>query len=373
MNNTAYFNGVGDVPGALVVIFLRGGADGLSMAPPLEDDAYYAARPQLAIQPQDAIPLDGLFGLNARLGPLHKLYSSGEMLAVQGVGSEDETRSHFEAQDFMEHGGMAAGGWLGRYLRAAKGEAGGALAAVAIGKYAPECLRGAPATLVMESLKDLSFGESSDAFLDVLGPFYAEAPGALGAAGRDIAEGMRRLRALETASYVPENGAAYPKSAFGQGLREIAQLLKARVGVRAATLDLDGWDAHFASPALMNPLMDTLAHGLAAFTADLESQMASTTVVVMTEFGRRVAENASFGTDHGRGGMMLVIGGGVAGGRVLHDWKGLQPENLDGPGDVPVQFNYRDVLAPCLARHGGEAAPGGAFPDYAIAPVTLYG
>ena len=154
---------------------------------------------------------------------------------------------------------------------------------------------------------------------------------------------------------------------------EVARLIKARVGLEAASIDLGGWDSHFAQQTLIEPLMTRLAGGLTAFHADLGAMMAATTVVVMTEFGRRVAENASLGTDHGRGSIMMVLGGGVRGGRVLGSWPGLDVGRLEGPGDVPVAVNYRDVLAPVLLAHAPGADLGRVFPDFALSPMGLYG
>ena len=150
-------------------------------------------------------------------------------------------------------------------------------------------------------------------------------------------------------------------------------LIRADVGLDAASTDLGGWDTHFTQQTTIEPLMLQLANGLAGFRRDLGPRMATTTVVVMTEFGRRVAENSAFGTDHGRGGVMFVMGGGIRGGRVLGGWPGLKPEMLEGPGDLPVWNNYRDVLAPILTRHG--AAPPSlarVFPDFALRPLPLY-
>ncbi|MBI3119476.1 MAG: DUF1501 domain-containing protein, partial [Candidatus Hydrogenedentes bacterium] len=283
-NQSTVLSGNGDHRDTLVVIFLRGGADGLNMLVPVEDDAYYTARTQTAIKKSDTLPLDNLFALHPLLKDLKPLFEEGQLLAVHGAGSEDTTRSHFEAQDYMEHGGITAGGWLGRYLRAANAGA-GALSAVALGKTQPECLRGAPGILVMESFESLSFGEKAGQFLDTLLPAYEATPGLIGQAGRDLVAGVRRLAALNQGAYVPEHGAHYPEGAFGQNLARIAQLIKGRVGVRAATVDLDGWDAHFASATLMNPLLRQLGGGLLAFARDLGDTMQHTTVVVMTEFG----------------------------------------------------------------------------------------
>lgn len=355
----------------LVVVFLRGGADGLNMVVPCGDDAYYRARPLIGVPRKDTVRLDDLFALNAALAPLYGAYDAGDLLVVHGAGSEDASRSHFEAQDFMEHGGVGAGGWLGRYLRHNTRAANNPLASIALGKSCPESLRSSPATVVMDSLGDIALGEEAGAFLGGLNQLYGGSELPWAKAGSDLLRAMGRIEALEASPYQPAPGVIYPQDEFGQHLRQVAQLVKASVGVEAVTLDLGGWDSHIAASTLMNPLMATLSNGLMAFYDDLGPHRDRTTVVVMTEFGRRVYENASLGTDHGRGSIMLLLGGNVRGGRVLADWPGLKSENLDGPGDVPVRFNYRDVLAPVFERHRPGIALNGIFPGYTLTPLDI--
>ncbi|MBI2425396.1 MAG: DUF1501 domain-containing protein [Candidatus Hydrogenedentes bacterium] len=373
MASNGFVHGNPDHPHCLVVVFLRGGADGLNMIVPVEDDGYYRHRPTISIGKKSTMALDSLFGLNSELGALYPLYQEGDLAIVHGVGSEDETRSHFEAQDLMEHAGPSAGGWLGRYLRTAPRVIGGPLASICIGATQPESLRGAPASVVMESIQTLSLGEGAEGFMDGLAGLYRAEEEGIGRAGHSMLTALRKITELQHTPYVPAAGAIYSGDDFGHGMREVAQLLKARVGVEAVALDLHGWDSHIASFALMNPLMRSLGDSLRAFRTDLGPQMAHTTVVVMTEFGRRVYENASFGTDHGRGSAMMVMGGGVCGGRVHHAWKPLEDAYLEGPGDVPVTTNYRDVLASVFSRHGGLSSFESVFPGFAVAPVALYG
>jgi len=342
----------------LVVVFLRGGADGLSLVPPVGDDAYHRARPLLAVKPEDAIDLDGYFGLNAPLSPLMKWYERGEMAIVHGAGSEDTTRSHFEAQDFMEHAGQETGsGWLARYLRARQA-APSALSAVAIGTTRPESLRGAPAGAVIQTLRDFSFGDDDPELIERLAMLYAAERTALGRAAADTIEAVRRLRALRAQENVPEHGAVYPPDDFGRGLREIARLIKAEVGLVTSTIDLNGWDTHFVQSQVIGAHMTSLASGIDAFLTDLGPWRDRVTLVTMTEFGRRLRENSSFGTDHGAGSVMMVVGEEV-GATGLHPgvrsgWPDLSDSNLDDVGDVPAAINYRDVLAPILSAH----APG---------------
>ncbi len=368
----SYVTGNGDNPKSLVVVFLRGGADGLNIIAPLEDAGYYKARPRIAIKKADAVPLNGFFGLNPILKDLAPAYREGTLAIVHAAGSEDSTRSHFEAQDLMEHGGVVAGGWLGRWLRFRPNATSSALSAIALGQALPECLRGAPAATVLRSLDDFSLGHNSTALQRQLARLYAAQTDPLGGAGRDTLDALERIKRLRAAEYKPEHGAEYGYDDFSQGLRQIARLIKARVGLEAVSIDLHGWDSHLNQSAIMDPQMTRLAQGLSAFYRDLGSGMQTTTVVVMTEFGRRVSENSAFGTDHGRGSVMFVLGGGVKGGRVLGPWPGLTNEVLEGPGDLPVLTNYRNVLAPVLQRHGAGGDLGKVFPDFKLEPLPLY-
>jgi len=365
-----FVTGNGDNRRTLVVIFLRGGADGLNLVAPLEDDGYYRARPRIAIARKDAIRLDGFFGLNPLMKDLEPMWREGALSIVHQAGSEDTTRSHFEAQDLMEHGGVVAGGWLGRFLRYRPGSS-GALSAVALGRELPECLRGAPAATVMQSLDDFSLGGNSARMQRELARLYGLHTDALGGAARDTLDALTRIERLRAAPYLPEHGADYGREEFAQGLRQIARLIKARVGLEAASLDLGGWDSHLNQGTIMDPRIRQLSHGLAAFHRDMGAAMATTTVVVMTEFGRRVVENSAFGTDHGRASVMFVLGGGVKGGKVFASWAGLKEELLEGPGDLPVANNYRNVLAPVLQRHGAGDDLSRIFPEFQLQPLAI--
>jgi uncharacterized protein (DUF1501 family) len=373
MTARGYASGQDQEGETLVVIFLRGGADGLTLVPPVADDAYHRARPRLRIRTESAIPLDGYFALHPRLSPLAALYASGELAIVHAVGSEDGTRSHFEAQDLMEHGGTFGGGWLGRFLRFRAGARHGALSAIAWGTELPAALRGAPAATVMQSLGTFSLGDGARGMAQALRALYGLERDSLGQAGRETMDALQRLEQLPSAPRSLSAPSDYPRDDFGNALQQTAMLIKARVGLEAATIDLGGWDSHIAQETLLEPLMGRLARGLSAFHRDLGADISRTTVVVMTEFGRRVAENTSFGTDHGRGSVMFALGGGVRGGRVLGGWPGLGSAVLDGPGDLPVRTNYRNVLAPIIARVGGEPVVAKAFPDFLSQPLPIFG
>jgi uncharacterized protein (DUF1501 family) len=369
----SFLTGNGDERQTLVVVFLRGGADGLNLVAPLEDDGYHRSRPRIAIGKKDCVALDGFYGMNPLLQPLEPAFKDGALAIIHAAGSEDDTRSHFEAQDLMEHGGITGGGWLGRFLCAQNQMSSGPLAAVALGKSIPECLRGAPATTVLQSLDDFSLGNNRGALTKSLAKLYGLQTDALASAGRDTLDALQRVEQLRTTKYLPSHGAEYGRDDFSRGLLEIARLIKARVGLQAASVDLGGWDSHFSQSLIMDPLIVRLAKGLSAFYQDLGAEMQHTTVVVMTEFGRRVEENSAFGTDHGRGSVMFVMGGGIHGGRVLGKWPGLSREVLEGPGDLPVTTNYRNVLAPILQRHGADGKLGQVFPDFTFDSLPMYG
>jgi uncharacterized protein (DUF1501 family) len=251
-----------------------------------------------------------------------------------------------------------------------------ALAAIAMGPQLPESLRGAPSATALESLDELRPGDDTAALREVLGELY-RGDDLLGASAADALAAAARLGELAQQTYEPENGAAYAAASdgaiardFGRGLARIAQLVKARVGVRAATLDLEGWDSHFVQETVVAPRLRALALGLSAFARDLGPLLATTSVVVMTEFGRRVGENGSLGTDHGRGGAFFVLGGGTSGG-VHCRWPGLGEGSLIGPGDLPVVHDYRDALAGVLARHGAGDRMDKVFPGRVIAPMAI--
>jgi len=387
MNADVLLSTTRDDPRTLVVVFLRGGADGLSLVPPIHDDDYHLQRPRIAVKRADAVPLDGFFGLHPNLRPLEAAWKEGDLVVIHGAGGESDSRSHFEAQDLMEHGGVAAGGWLGRFLRA-RGGTSSPLSAVALSATLPEALSGAPGAAAFQSLDEFALTKRKDespekfalrergeeTFHRELRRLYELETGHLHAAAASTFETMKRIARIDLKT-APAHAAEYDESdSFARGLRQVAQLIRADVGLQAASVDLDGWDSHFAQLTLVEPLTTRLGKGLAAFRQDLGPRMATTTVVVMTEFGRRVRENSAFGTDHGRGSVMFVMGGGVKGGRVIGQRTGLNETLLEGPGDLPVVHNYRNILAPILTRHGAPAENlPRIFPDFLLAPLELYG
>lgn len=349
----------------LVAVFLRGGADGLTLAPPHGDDAYHRARPTLAVSKSELHDLDGYIGLNKSMTGLMPLWEDGLLGLHHGVGSEDETRSHFAAQDLMEHGGRIAGGWLARFLRSSSRPI-GPLASVAIGTTMPESLRGAPGGVVVQSVEEFTVGSDDLESIGRLRKLYEAAEGPLGKAGRSTLDAIERLRRLrsEPGPAAPE---PYPDSQLGRGMREISRLIKAEVGLVASTIDAVGgglgWDTHFIQSQAIGDLMEDLAGSIRSFVADLGAHVARTKIVVMTEFGRRVSENSSFGTDHGSGSLMLTVGKGLpSGAGVFSHFDDLSSDNLLGPGDVPVGKDYRHVLTDLLETVDPDYEVGRVFP-----------
>jgi len=343
----------------LVHVFLRGGADGLSLVPPYADADYARYRPTLGLADPDtaggALDLDGFFGLHPALSGLHTLWSQGGMSVLHAVGTEDESRSHFEAQDLLEHapapGQDTGSGFLARHLRLrARTDTLGPLTAVAFSRTVPELLRGAPSVTVLESLQELPRGPEPGLAAG-LGALYDADSSALGRAGERTLHALDDLERLRTAEPLP---GAWPDSLFGRQLRDLATLVHHDVGVELACLDLPGWDTHFVQDALFTDLATQLGDGLLALRRALGPAWDRTTVVVISEFGRRIPENGSLGTDHGRGGVAFVLGGTVRGRRVLADWPGLRPGGVLDAHDVPVTVNARDIYAEVLCGALGQ-------------------
>jgi uncharacterized protein (DUF1501 family) len=380
----------------LVCVFLRGGADTLNLIAPYGDDRYYKLRPTISIPPPNgnneakdaAIRLDDYYAFHPKLRSLLPLFKEGRLGIVQGVGSDNTSGSHFEAQDQMEHGESqgrsVVGGWLGRHLRSRAGKKMTPLSAVAIGPTIPESLRGAPSASAMRSLDEIQINTPSNNSLAVskaLSTMYAAEVGLLAAPGRSTLDLLDRVEALINKPYNAENNAVYPDDDFGAGLREIARLVKARIGLEAACIDLGGWDTHFfqgSTGGLQAEQIDLLARGLAAFDSDLNRERDRVTVIVMTEFGRRVYENSSFGTDHGRGFAMMAIGSQINGGKIHGAKPDLSPPGLSvnteallGPEGVKVVCDYRSVLAEVLAGVMGAQNLEKVFPAFKSQRVGL--
>lgn len=373
----------------LVVVFLRGAADALNIIVPYGDEDYYRHRPTLGIaRPDDpsavaaerTLELDGFFGLHPALRPLLPAWQQGDLAMVHACGAPDDSHSHFRAMELMERGvgdeRGPASGWIGRHLATLDTGNPSPLRAVGLGDHVPHSLRGSVPVTALRSIADFHLGgdlRSAARMRELLGSLYRPEDD-LGVLGQETLDILDTLEQLDPAGYQAQGGASYPESDFGRSLRQVAMLIKAEVGLEAAAIDLGGWDTHFAqggSEGLMATLLMDLAQGMGAFHADLVDHHNDLTVVVMSEFGRRATENASLGTDHGHGGVMLLLGGGLTGGRVHGKWPGLADGQLFGPGDLAVTTDYRDVLGEVCRSRLNNPALAEIFPGYQVDPVGV--
>jgi uncharacterized protein (DUF1501 family) len=366
----------------IVSIFLRGGADGLSLVVPHGENAYYTLRPTIAIPRPDstsanrAVDLNGFFGLPPAMASLLPAYQTGNLLVVHATGSTDPTRSHFDAQAFMEIGAPSrdsATGWLGRHLASKPPmRPNAALRALAFNYGLPLMLAGGPDTLPIPNPANFGLSGSSTTGtqrLAWLGNAFAGQLDPLKASAQNTQRTITQLAAIGISSYQPSGGAVYPTSSFGTALRSTAALIRADVGVEAIQIDVSGWDTHNAQGPITGGMANTmrgLADSLAAFHADMvgANRLGRVTLVVMSEFGRRALENGSQGTDHGHGNVMFVLGGSAAGGRVLTQWPGLAAGQLYQNQDLQVTIDYRDILAEIVSRRLGNTQLDVVFPGY---------
>ena len=371
---------------AIVVVFLRGAIDGLSAIVPYGDVNYYSQslRPNLAVPPPGntggATDLDGFFGLSPAMAPLLTAYDSGQLAIVQATGSPDPSRSHFDSFKIMEYGTplqplTLTTGWLGRHIQSVPPLGNGLLRAVAVSDIVPKTLVGAPATVPVPDPANYLFPGVSVTAVDrreVLEASYATAQEPLATASVSTLDTIDLLGTIDFKGYQPSGGAVYPNSPFGNALKSTAALLKADIGLEAATIDKGGWDTHNAQGNLsgnMFNLMSDLSAGLAAFHLDIQSKMGEMTLVLMSEFGRRADQNGSLGTDHGHGNIMMAMGGNIAGGQVLAtDWTVenplLHPDLLHQGDSLSVTIDYRDVVSEVLERRLGNNDLATVFPNY---------
>jgi uncharacterized protein (DUF1501 family) len=359
----------------VVVIFQRGAADGLSMVPPVGDEHYNSAlRPSILLSAKGsdaAIPLDSYFALHPGLKELSPFWNEGRLAVIHQVGSPDTTRSHFDAQDFMESGtpGVKSteDGFLDRALLAMPPEKSPSiLRAIAMQPNLPRSLWGASGAMAMNSLQQFA-GAGALARSGVSGGFESMYDSAMDEALRGA--GQNTFQAIKTISALPESTVAseYPKSPLGKHLSEIAKLIRGQVGLRIAVTDCGGWDTHQRQGGAKGQLeghLSDLSKSIAAFTHDLGAKMDDVVLVTMTEFGRTVKENGNGGTDHGHGSAMFVLGGGVRGKRVISHWKSLALENLYEQRDLPVTTDFRDVWLEIMGSHLGIAKRDSIFPNY---------
>ena len=394
----------------LICIFQRGAVDGLSMVVPFGERGYYDSRRTIAIQAPgsgdgSALDLDGFFGLHPALTPLEELYRRSEMAIVHAVGSPHPTRSHFDAQDFMETGtpGVKSTreGWLNRVLQdtecaecegrtlqnaaahAADHAAGqvsmatvSSLRGVSMTSALPRVMQGNHPALAIPNLSEFGVHRDDEVGSAFRRLYRTERGDAVSAAAEEAFEAVRALEAIDPGSYQPTGGAQYPNGDFGRSLREIAQLVKADVGVEIAFADLGGWDTHVRQGGAQGQLagrLGQLGEGIRALYDDLGDRMEDVVILTMSEFGRTVAENGSGGTDHGHANCMLALGGSVKGGRILGDWPGLERELLYQGRDLAVTTDFRDVFSEVVSGHLGAAHLDRIFPGYDGDPARYRG
>jgi uncharacterized protein (DUF1501 family) len=366
----------------LVVLFQRGAADGLNMVVPFAEPNYYRMRPTIAIPaPRSgtggtAVDLDGFFGLHPGLLALTPLFQNQQLAIVHAAGSPDPTRSHFDAQDYMESGtpGVKAteDGWLDRAIGTVPEENASPFRAVAMGANLPRMLQGSTGAIAIPDLRQFKVQPQSAAMANVAeGGFeamYAQSVDhALHGTGAETFEAIDMLRKIDTAKYPTENGADYPRSAVGQRLQQIGVMIKANIGAEVLFLDCGGWDNHVneggAQGQLANLLRD-LGQSLAAFHQDMGDRMADIVVVTMSEFGRTAKENGNRGTDHGHANCMFVMGGDVKGGRVYGKWPGLNEHQLNEGRDLALTTDFRSVVGEILTKHLGVKQLEPVFPGF---------
>lgn len=362
----------------LVVVFLRGGMDGLSVIVPLRDNNLYRARPNIAVPAAALLPGDNRFGLHPAMLPLHTFWTAGKMAAVHAVASPDVSRSHFQAQDCLERGAASVAvrsGWLDRVLEAMG--PGTTFRAVAEGSSLPRSLVGPSEKLVLRGIGDFRLegagGSTREKSLAAIKALYTGVEHPVAAQAAATLASMATARRIADSPYNPAQ--PYPGGGFADQLRDVARMIKAKVGLRVAAIDVGGWDMHTGLGRVdggeMLNLLGSLSEALGAFATDLGPQLEDTTVITMTEFGRRVEENGNAGTDHGHGAVMMLLGGGLNGGKVHGKWPGLASSALDY-GDVAGANDYRDPIVETLAARFGVADAAKIFPGHKPTKIGIF-
>lgn len=371
----------------LVTIFQRGAVDGLNMVVPYGESEYYNLRPTIAVpkakQTDGAVDLDGFFGLHPSLKPLETFWKDKKLAIVDAVGSPDNTRSHFDAQDYMESGTPGnkgtRDGWLNRILQAEKSKDDSPFRAVSMTQQLPRSLYGRAPSVAMTNLSD--FAIKAGIYTQNMaggfeGLYQQNVKDTLSETGKETFEAVNFLKQANPAQYKPENGAVYPTSPLGRSLIQIAQLIKSGVGLEVAFAEAGGWDTHVnegnARGQLANLLRD-FAQSIAAFGIDLGKRMDDVVLITMSEFGRTVRENGSRGTDHGHANAMFILGNSVKGGKVYGDWKGLKSDKLYEGRDLDVTTDFRDVFAEAAYKHMGSKDLAKIFPNYSATKEKFRG
>jgi len=369
----------------LVVVFQRGACDGLNVVVPYKEPNYYAMRPTIGIAQKDLLDLDGFFGLHPAMGAMKPLFEQGHLAMVHAAGSPDPSRSHFDAQDYMESGTpgvkSTVDGWLNRALQVEveRGKP-SVFRAVALGAEVPRTLAGKVPAIAVANLSDFSVagkGAVAEGESTAFQAMYDESSDAvLHGTGADTFEAVRMLKATNPAGYVPAAGVEYPKGAVGNSLKQVAQLLKANLGVEAAFSDVGGWDTHQNQGGAQGQLAGRLkdfSETIAAFWKDMGDEAENVTLVTMSEFGRTARQNGTGGTDHGHANVMFVLGGSVRGGKVYGKWPGLANEQLNEGRDLVVTTDFRRVLGEAAYKTLGVRKLDVVFPGAKVEAGSFLG
>ncbi|MFI5103490.1 MAG: DUF1501 domain-containing protein [Terriglobales bacterium] len=359
----------------LIVLFQRGAADGLNIVVPHAEQAYYAMRPTIAIPRQSVIDLDGSFGLHPSMSAFKPLWDQKHLAIVHAAGSPDNTRSHFDAQDYMESGtpGMKSteDGWLNRALAGLKEPSATPFRAVAMGGALPRTLAGPVPAVAMSDIRSFAVGgrgRGAEVASNTFEAMYEQSvDSVLHGTGNETFEAVKMLKSTDPEKYTPAAGADYPRGRFGDSLRQVAQLVKANLGVEVAFADIGGWDHHVNEGSVQGQIANLtreFSQAIAAFWIDLGNLAEDTVIVTMSEFGRTARENGNRGTDHGHANVIFVLGGPVKGGKVYGRWPGLQPGQLYEGRDLAVTTDFRQVLGEALNRHLGAGNLDKVFPGF---------
>ena len=366
----------------LIVVFQRGAADGLNIVVPHGEAAYYSLRPSINIPRQQVLDLNGLFGLHPSLISLMPLWQQKQLAIVHAAGSPDETRSHFDAQDYMESGtpGVKSteDGWLNRMLQTEHNGADTPFRAVALGTSLPRILAGRAPALAVSNLNAFGIQGGNPSAVPIGNTFeamYAQSvDSVLHGTGKETFDAVKMLKSADPQKYTPAPGANYPKGRFGDAMRQTAQLIKANVGVQVAFTDIGGWDHHVNEGAVQGQLGNVLrefADSISAFWTDLGNLAESTVLITMSEFGRTARENGNRGTDHGHANVMFVLGGPVRGGRVYGRWPGLDQSQLHEGRDLALTTDFRTVVGESVTRHLGNRDLNAVFPGFNNTPQSF--
>ena len=375
----------------LITIFQRGAMDGLNAVVPFGDDTYYSLRPSIAVpKPKigdvtTAIDLDGFFGLHPALSPFKPIYDAGQLAIIHAVGSHDSTRSHFDAQDYMESGTpgvkSTTDGWVNRYLQTNADAKASPFRGVSMGANLPRTMQGKASAIAMNSINDFAIraggGETGQALQGGFEAMYQQTVNdALRGTGKETFEAVKILKQVNPTQYQPAAGVVYPRGQFGDRLKQIAQLIKSNIGLEVAFTDIGGWDTHANQGAGQGQLANRLiefSNGIAALYADLKDRADEVVILTMTEFGRTARENGNRGTDHGHGSAMFVLGNSVKGGKVYGKWPGLKPNELNEQRDLTITTDFREVFAEVAKTHLGAGNLNTIFPGYSVNAANFKG